>query len=576
MKKALFFILLCAAPAGAQNLINLGPTGHIQVQGVLPLPYGGTGSPTGNLGNNSNIIDISTQAGSDWCAMVNNADSALGANGGKIVIAYTALTSAVSSCSANITLSANHILEIDQAGTYALTSHSILLNGSSGITTPFALQGSATASGVIFSYSGSSYVISPATPTALTFDVTLRGFTLSGTSSAAGGINMRAANSWSVQDVAQIGFSGAGALGIYIHSDAAGEQGSYWNNLDRIYFSNADTCIKLAGDVAADWPNANHFGFVNCNANTNGVNLDGTGETAFEYLAINMPQTCTYAYRDHGIYNYVKNGRVEMGGGGGSCQGLLYDAHDGTNFNGILNRFVGTVAGFPNLIQTILSGPSTVNGSPYNQVDLVGGQGTITLQNNAGQGGSAIGIPATPFFFTMAAAQTIAGSASALERTYLGSSGSNYMQWCTRNASVDTCNAKLDGAGNFNITGTMTAGAATASTLASTVATGTPPLTVTSTTPVANLIANPLLMNSSGGSQGGTPHMVLGFNSLSVGGTYTVNLTGAAVFFSNSSYQVFTQDISGAYAVQVTPVSASQFTLTGTASHGISWIAIGI
>ena len=122
----------------------------------------------------------------------------------------------------------------------------------------------------------------------------------------------------------------------------------------------------------------------------------------------------------------------------------------------------------------------------------------------------------------------------------------------------------------------MTAGAATASTLASTVATGTPPLTVTSTTPVANLIANPLLMNSSGGSQGGTPHMVLGFNSLSVGGTYTVNLTGAAVFFSNSSYQVFTQDISGAYAVQVTPVSASQFTLTGTASHGISWIAIGI
>ena len=38
MKKALFFILLCAAPVAAQNLINLGPTGHIQVQGVVQPP----------------------------------------------------------------------------------------------------------------------------------------------------------------------------------------------------------------------------------------------------------------------------------------------------------------------------------------------------------------------------------------------------------------------------------------------------------------------------------------------------------------------------------------------------------
>ena len=327
-------------------------------------------------------------------------------------------------------------------GTYKITTSLTVTSGDGLIGAGIGLT--------IITYSGSSSGIAPATPTTLTSNVTLAGFTLQGTSSGTTGINMQAAARWVVQNVAITNFSASGAWGLWLHSETGSQAGTYFSDLNNIYLSNVDGCIKFSSDVLADAPNANHFGIVNCTSNVFGVNIDQGASEVFEYLAINQPNTCTYGYRDHGAYNYVKLGRLEQGTAGGACTAVLYDHVEGNNTNGLLNRFSGTIANYAIRVQQVNAGPVTVTGAPNNQIDIVGGQGMFSMQYNAGQGGGGFGLPDAPTSYTAIAGQ---GTASTdMLRQYLGSSTSNTIEWCTRTGGADTCNTTLKGTGTLATT----------------------------------------------------------------------------------------------------------------------------
>jgi hypothetical protein len=129
-------------------------------------------------------------------------------------------------------------------------------------------------------------------------------------------------------------------------------------------------------------------------------------------------------------------------------------------------------------------------------------------------------------------------------------------------------------AGTLAVTGAITGSSTVQGTrLISTVATGTAPLTVTSTTPVSNLTTVPTTYNKLG-TQNTNVHIVTGQDTLAAG-TMTITLSGSAVFTSSSSYAVVATDATATNAVRVTLTSGSQFTLTGTGTDVISWIAIG-
>jgi hypothetical protein len=123
--------------------------------------------------------------------------------------------------------------------------------------------------------------------------------------------------------------------------------------------------------------------------------------------------------------------------------------------------------------------------------------------------------------------------------------------------------------GNVTATGVVT----------STVAIGTAPLVVASTTPVANLTCVPTTYNASGTQQAGT-HIVFGNGTLVSGApsALTVTLTGSAVFTSNSSYVVTASNgTTAANALKVTYASGSSFTITGpnTVTDAVTWMAVG-
>ena len=111
--------------------------------------------------------------------------------------------------------------------------------------------------------------------------------------------------------------------------------------------------------------------------------------------------------------------------------------------------------------------------------------------------------------------------------------------------------------------------------ISSTVPTGTAPLVITSTTPVANLTTVPITYSSSG-SQITAVHLVKGSASLS-SGTVTVNLSGAAVFTNAGSFacsvnRTVTTGVSVSYS------SGSKFVITSASSSdtdAVRYMCIG-
>lgn len=120
------------------------------------------------------------------------------------------------------------------------------------------------------------------------------------------------------------------------------------------------------------------------------------------------------------------------------------------------------------------------------------------------------------------------------------------------------------------ITGTTT----TSGQISSSLATGTAPFAVTSTTPVANLTCVPTTYNA-GGTQQTAAHIVFGSTTLS-GGTATVTLSGSAVFTGAATYTVTAENNTSATNTHgITQNSGSSFTITGTGTDVIRWIAVG-
>jgi hypothetical protein len=129
-------------------------------------------------------------------------------------------------------------------------------------------------------------------------------------------------------------------------------------------------------------------------------------------------------------------------------------------------------------------------------------------------------------------------------------------------------------AGELSVTnGSTGTGNLTAARLLSTAATGTAPLAVASTTPVANLNAHPLTYNAAG-TQQANAKIVIDFVTLSAG-TASVTFTGSAVFTSASSYMCAPNNASALNAVRVTKVSGTQITVTGTGTDIIGYICVG-
>ncbi len=115
--------------------------------------------------------------------------------------------------------------------------------------------------------------------------------------------------------------------------------------------------------------------------------------------------------------------------------------------------------------------------------------------------------------------------------------------------------------------------AVTAATLASTVATGTAPLTVASTTPVANLTAVPTTYTAAGTQQTAV-HIVTGSVTLA-SGAGTLTLSGAAAFTSSTTYACSATDNTAANAVKLTQSSGTSISLTGTTTDAISVVCVG-
>lgn len=160
---------------------------------------------------------------------------------------------------------------------------------------------------------------------------------------------------------------------------------------------------------------------------------------------------------------------------------------------------------------------------------------------------------ANNFNIATALSQTIDGSTNTItlsninDTLILVSDGSNWRRLDTRNS--------------FNFQ------------LRSTVATGTAPFVVASTTPVANLHANPVAYNTSGTQQVGAK-AVSGSVTLA-GGAATVTLSGNAVFTSPTSYQCAPNNNSASNFARISNVSGSSFTVTGTGTDTIGFICVG-
>lgn len=151
--------------------------------------------------------------------------------------------------------------------------------------------------------------------------------------------------------------------------------------------------------------------------------------------------------------------------------------------------------------------------------------------------------------------------------TALVDNGTRTGKWCNRTGVVDalcpiSSGITVTGTGSF--TGQVT----------STLATGTAPLVITSTTPVANLSAVPTTYNAAG-NQKTAAHIVIDNATIGGGNTVTVLLQGAAVFTDGMSYWCGFTNETGSRQPTITKTDGSHFTITGTAADTIDYVCVG-
>lgn len=200
-----------------------------------------------------------------------------------------------------------------------------------------------------------------------------------------------------------------------------------------------------------------------------------------------------------------------------------------------------------------LGGNQTLDNYPYLSTDPYG---VTQFKKLATQGAYALAGPGA-----------LPGAMNAL-------STQNGMCWIFTATTQDCLNAsdgQLNWGNNINIQ--PAAGIVKAASFNSNVATGTAPLTVTSTTPVANLAATPTTYNAAG-TQQTNAHLVK--DTCTLGTSCSITLTGGAAFTSNATYDCWTRDATApANAVTVTRTSGTALAFTGTGTDVINYVCVG-
>jgi hypothetical protein len=316
-----------------------------------------------------------------------------------------------------------------------------------------------------------------------------------------------------------------------------------------------------------------------------------------------VPSTSTQGEMD-GVFGFIENASTTTNVVGVRGQGQAaansakawggnflvtdYDhvpnTYTGTSLNGVeidMNTKSTTTAGFGmNLIQagpvvpTTLPaiGISSINSSSWS-TGIVCQSGAITAGSNCLQIGSqgATGVANKPSAILSAFGYNSGGVAKGWN--FLSSQDGDFIIVPSTGRGVGIGlggtltnptepGQPLDVSGNIRSSGQ----------LMSTVATGTAPLAITSTTPVANLTASATVYNISGG-QVTNAHAVIA--SCTLGTNCVVTLSGIAVFTSGASYVCVASDATAAAAVKVNQIDGSHVTFTGTGTDVINFNCTG-
>lgn len=470
----------------------------------------------------NNIRFASQFPGSNWCAQVMAADADLGAVPGTVVLDNS--VASMSTCSLDIAQAASHRVLVTQGGTYVLGTHEIKPAGANT-----GIWGSGW--DTIFSYTGTSWAaIIDTEPNTnwRDFQIQIVG---SGTlaSSALGGVKVQhvtstseANNRFSNVRVLSTGYT-VGQIGWELYTTALSD--SNYNNRGTVFSFLNDIGLKLVSASAAGNSSNRNTLSIDCLYASRCVQIpDGTDNN----ITASSSGSCTLGSRCAGPAYLVELGGT--GGGVGASNNVIHIGADEQGSNS------GPMS--------ILSGAAinTFDGMPNDPLPISDTSGVLTNR------GTLAGIMYNP---------TIAGTTASLCWGGVNSSGNP--AWTK---SGTTLQAKLcDGSADAT---------AQASRFFLTQTTGTAPMTVVSTTPVANLTASQILYSTATGTQATNAHEVQAVCTL--GTNCAVTLSNGAVFTSSATYDCFARDATTpANAVTIAISSGAAVTFTGTGTDSIHY-----
>ena len=316
------------------------------------------------------------------------------------------------------------------------------------------------------------------------------------------------------------------------------------------------------------------------------LTLDGTDSTTMTFPAatdtiagLGATQTFTGAKTFNAGLTVGNNSSLTISSGTGQFV-QTYSNSAASNAQALAFSNTNTGAGVaingvditPTNTSTASSGTNTLNIVQFEAGGALGGTDTSNGINFA----SATGY--TNFIKTPTANLSSAGALTGLTGLTVASGG----ETITAGGLTVTARDVAITAGNLTLGGTQrisNAGAAAFTTISatgqitSTLASGTAPFSITSTTPVANLTTVPTTYNAAG-TQQTAAKLVTGTATLS-GGTVTVTLSGSAVYTGAGTYQCTGTDQTAINAVRIANTNGTTFVITGTTTDVIGYICLG-
>jgi hypothetical protein len=367
--------------------------------------------------------------------------------------------------SAPITVSADVTIPSDVtlhfgSGTYAMGANRFLMNSGSGIVVSSdagvaASSGSEPLGGeqVIFTHTGTGDFIAPATPTSLTFNVTLRGFLVE--DNAINGEVFKcidAANFASpvitdvgcVQTGSGIITGGVpGAVGLYVYG--SNHPGAYYGQVEHFFSygfgdgieTNVDTNGGATGDANA--PNRWTFTNVDINEATNCLDLESSADETFIRPMLNSCNTYGIKFNSSNV-NVIA---LSLENNGGQGTGLYFT--DADSAHGRSNRITGAIAG----VATRTAGATTTYlNSNLVQFDMLPSGGGNSGSESALHFSGNLDLPPDVGTGATLGAWIASGFASpSAVRFYCGNGTGFQCEWASRTASTDTLLARLTDAG---------------------------------------------------------------------------------------------------------------------------------